>query len=209
MVEELDLLIKMLGLTTSSNDNVALVAMRKANKHLSKLQGSDSPDWDSLLRGKVKVVEDPFKNAPAPSFAAPNSHVQPRRPVTTPTPDATTKQTKQAAYANVYGGAGTYRFPHAPPPPPPPPPDPFLGLAPILGNTYPIKDEIKKLGGKWDKTRRIWYIDPTMMPRIYSLLSQVPSPKPVTPKPARGARPNISIDDLGADLGMSTKRTPS
>ena|ERR1700722_4324901 len=28
----------------------------------------------------------------------------------------------------------------------------------LLGNTYPIKDKLKDLGGKWDKDRKLWLV---------------------------------------------------
>lgn len=54
----LDLLIKLMGMTTSANDSEALVAMRKANVVLQKFGGN----WRDLLFGKVKIIEDPFAN---------------------------------------------------------------------------------------------------------------------------------------------------
>lgn len=51
-----ELLIKMMGMTQSDNDNQALVAIRKANEVL-KAAGWD---WERVLRGKIKVVENPF-----------------------------------------------------------------------------------------------------------------------------------------------------
>lgn len=62
-VLNLDLLIKLLKMTTSSSDGEALVAMRKANEQVAKLK----TDWDSLLRSKVTIIADPFANSPVPS----------------------------------------------------------------------------------------------------------------------------------------------
>lgn len=59
----LPLLIKLLKLTTSSNDQEALMAVRKANEQLAKFGG----DWEKLLRGKVTVISDPFVNVAPPS----------------------------------------------------------------------------------------------------------------------------------------------
>jgi outer membrane biosynthesis protein TonB len=58
----LTLLIKLLKMTTSSHDAEALVACRKANQELQKFGG----DWDTLLRGKVTVIGDPFENLRKP-----------------------------------------------------------------------------------------------------------------------------------------------
>lgn len=58
----IDLLIKCLGMTKAENDGQALVAIRKANQQLEKFGGS----WDALLRGKVTIIGDPFRDIPAP-----------------------------------------------------------------------------------------------------------------------------------------------
>lgn len=55
-------LIKLLKMTTSSNDSEAIAFMRRANLELEKFGG----DWESLLRGKVTVIGDPFDGVEAP-----------------------------------------------------------------------------------------------------------------------------------------------
>ena len=67
----LTLLIKLLKMTTSSHDAEALVACRKANAELQKFGG----DWDTLLRGKVTVIGDPFANLHKPDVG----HTRPHR----------------------------------------------------------------------------------------------------------------------------------
>lgn len=96
---DLGLLIKMLKMTTSDTDTMALVAIRKANKELEKFGG----DWEALLRGKVKVtiVSDPFANNSIPDVS---KGERVRRTSTPP---------------NNY----------TPPPPPPPQRDAFQDLA--------------------------------------------------------------------------------
>ena len=70
----LTMLIKLLKMTTSSNDNEAMVAMRKANLELSKFGG----DWEPLLRGKVTVIGDPFAVTPVPEARrAPDAYRSP------------------------------------------------------------------------------------------------------------------------------------
>lgn len=99
---DLGLLIKMLRMTTSDTDTIALVAMRKANKELEKFGG----DWEALLLGKVKVtiVSDPFANNSIPNVS---NGERARRTSTPP---------------NTY-------TPSPPPPPPPPQRDAFQDLA--------------------------------------------------------------------------------
>jgi hypothetical protein len=92
--ENLDRLIKMLKMTTSDNDNQALVAMRKSNELLQRCGG----DWETLLRGKVTIIGDPFGHVPKPPpaenghRAAPQTPRQPQRrqaPNAPPRPQAT------------------------------------------------------------------------------------------------------------------------
>lgn len=56
------LLLKCLKMTTSDNDHQALVAIRKANALLE----SAGWNWDKLIEGKIKVVENPFSKIADP-----------------------------------------------------------------------------------------------------------------------------------------------
>lgn len=77
---DLERLIKLLKMTTAHEDTVTLVAIRKANEELSRL----GHDWEALLRGKVTIVEDPFKSfTPPPSRAG---YAPPPPPVRTTSP---------------------------------------------------------------------------------------------------------------------------
>lgn len=51
-----ELLLKMLNMTTSDNEGVTLVAIRKANELLTSAGWS----WEKLLAAKITVVADPF-----------------------------------------------------------------------------------------------------------------------------------------------------
>lgn len=78
-----DLLAKMLKMTTSDNDNVALTSIRKANELLR----TNGWDWDRLLAGKIKVAADPFANLQQPYNPGENRQkppVPPRPPQPTP-----------------------------------------------------------------------------------------------------------------------------
>lgn len=33
-----------------------------------------------------------------------------------------------------------------------------MTLVPISGNTFPVKDQIKNLGGRWDSVRKVWMV---------------------------------------------------
>lgn len=84
-----ELLIKLMGLTASSNDGEALTALRKA----TSLLATAGWDWDKLIRGKITVVEDPFarisdpRPQPAPQAWQPNpTRTTPTRPAPPPPP---------------------------------------------------------------------------------------------------------------------------
>lgn len=79
---KLDLLIKVLGMTTSSADGEALSAVRRANSMLK----SAAISWETLLRGKVTVVADPFANIPTPSAPQPTNNYKPPAPARPQTP---------------------------------------------------------------------------------------------------------------------------
>jgi hypothetical protein len=63
-----ELLIKLMNMTSSSNDGEALSAVRKANELLLANKWS----WEKLVHSKIKVIADPFVNTPK---------VEPGRPV--------------------------------------------------------------------------------------------------------------------------------
>jgi hypothetical protein len=72
----LDLLIKLLKKSQGDSDEESLLAIRAANKQLEKVGG----DWETLLRGKVKIIADPFSNLPPVTVrkAEPPSRPQPK-----------------------------------------------------------------------------------------------------------------------------------
>lgn len=86
--ENLDLLIKLLSQTTNDNDNVALMAIRAANKQVLKFR----TNWEDLLRGRVTIVSDPFAALSKPgshsarTTRAPAASPPHRAPEPTPTP---------------------------------------------------------------------------------------------------------------------------
>lgn len=105
----LDLLIKCLKMTHSTNDGQALVAMRKANEQLLKFGG----DWETLLRGKVKIIADPFASINIPNPRSEDPYRRgPHVPPPPPPPPVYTPQRPTPT---------TPPRPAAPPPPPPTP----------------------------------------------------------------------------------------
>jgi hypothetical protein len=59
----LDKIIKLMGMTGSSHDPEAISALRMA----TKLMKDWGWTWDSVLRGKIKIMPDPFANLPTPT----------------------------------------------------------------------------------------------------------------------------------------------
>jgi hypothetical protein len=57
-----ELLIKLLRMTESDNDAESLSALRKANTLLRNAGW----DWERLINGKIRIIEDPFKNLGQP-----------------------------------------------------------------------------------------------------------------------------------------------
>lgn len=104
---KVDLLTKLLGLTSSSNDNEALTAIRKANTLLR----DSGWTWESLLSGKITIVADPFTGLTPPAARAAQ-----------PEPPRTPSYPKPANNPN-------YNYASPPPYTPPPPP--------TYGNNYP------------------------------------------------------------------------
>jgi hypothetical protein len=73
----LDTIIKILKMTTSDNDNIALMSVRKANAQLAAWGW----EWEAIMRGKVKIMPDPFANIPMPTASQPYT-----RPAAAPPP---------------------------------------------------------------------------------------------------------------------------
>lgn len=79
---DLELLIKMLGQTSNENDNVVLMAIKKANEQVKKLAGS----WEQLLKGHFTIAADPFQglDMPTTTFKQAPAYNRPANPPPTP-----------------------------------------------------------------------------------------------------------------------------
>lgn len=77
---DLDTIIKLMGMTGSSHDAEALSALRMATARLKKWGWT----WEAMLRGKVKVMPNPF--AGIPTVVAGQSGATYMRPTPTPPP---------------------------------------------------------------------------------------------------------------------------
>jgi hypothetical protein len=68
----------------------------------------------------------------------------------------------------------------------------------VTGNTFPVKDQIKSLGGRWDGTKKCWNVPDDKFDAAMALVtgagpkgSYVASTGPVraAPRPSKGWRP--------------------
>lgn len=59
----------------------------------------------------------------------------------------------------------------------------------ITGNTYPVKDQLKALGGKWDANSKSWMVPDDKAEQARALLPAA-SPKTTTYKNISGNRRN-------------------
>lgn len=118
---EFDLLIKLLNMMTSDNDNVALISARKANEQLAKLGFT----WERLLKGRVTIVADPFGSSPmqepprahrAPPQASPAPRPQPA-PAPAPRPRPQPTQAPPRPQAPQPAQRQQPRQPYTAPPP--------------------------------------------------------------------------------------------
>lgn len=123
-----DLLLKILNMTTSDNDNMSLVSIRKANALLAEAGWS----WEKLLAGKIVVVADPFSNLQAPPKRDEDDDGLARRP-RNPSPPARPQphQPKSSFFGQNVPPRATPQRPQPTPaakPSPSPPPNPFNPL---------------------------------------------------------------------------------
>lgn len=166
---DFELLIKMLGMTSSDNDNIAAVAMRKANALALRLGG-----WEAILRGKVKVtvMADPFANIPMPRAQQPvnaprGSAAPPRHtPQYSPPPSPPPSQPKAPDLDAMWGaaGGGATQAPNAPPPIP----NKYPGTCTTCRQMVGVGDGIAYMSGSQWKTRHHPGRCPAAKPRARS-----------------------------------------
>ena len=51
----------------------------------------------------------------------------------------------------------------------------------ITGNTYPVKDQLKALGAKWDVDRKCWTITDSKAEQARQIVAAAPAEAPATP----------------------------
>lgn len=145
---DLTRLIKLMKMTTVTEDTLAAVAIRAANRELDKI----GTDWESLLRGKVTVVADPFAAIPTPPPDAPKSGFRPTPP--TPRPAPTYAYPTRPAYTPPPTTSPPSSTPHYGGPPPLTPrfggPNKFAGKCHKCRKTLaPYEGELFGVPGNW------------------------------------------------------------
>lgn len=48
-------------------------------------------------------------------------------------------------------------------------------MIPVCGNTYPVKDQLKSLGGRWNPDRKCWMIPEENADKAYAIVQSAPS----------------------------------
>lgn len=49
-----------------------------------------------------------------------------------------------------------------------------MNLIPVSGNTFPVKDEIKALGGRWNADRKCWMVPADKADQAFRLVQSAP-----------------------------------
>jgi len=78
----LDKIIKLMGMTGSSHDPEAISALRMATELMRKWGWT----WEAVLRGKIKIMPDPFANIPRPMTGQSGTNYMRQPPAPPPPP---------------------------------------------------------------------------------------------------------------------------
>lgn len=65
----------------------------------------------------------------------------------------------------------------------------------IRGNTYPVKEQLRKLGGQWDAAKKCWLVPETKAEEARKLVATVP------PKSSAGYRKQRRGTPTGCSCG--------
>ena len=74
----------------------------------------------------------------------------------------------------------------------------------ITGNTYPVKDQIKALGGKWNGTRKGWEVPDDVADAARALLDGAPGRRSSYPR--RSSRYGSSYTRFSSGAEVYTNR---
>ena len=110
--------------------------------------------------GTAATVLSPDGN---PTMGATQAFQQPSKPVATPPTKAT------ATTTTVATGPGTGLTPVIKNGKP---------MLPLIGNTFAVKDELKKIGGWWDKDLKRWFVPAGRITEARAILAKGPTSSP-------------------------------
>lgn len=50
----------------------------------------------------------------------------------------------------------------------------------VTGNTYPVKDKLRELGGKWDRDRKVWLVPDNKIKEAQEAVNNPPKKAPLS-----------------------------
>ncbi len=74
----------------------------------------------------------------------------------------------------------------------------------VTGNTYPVKDQLKALGGRWNAAAKGWDMPAEKVGEARKLIESVVA-KPKTPKHARATHRRYECDECGDYVDPGTQ----
>lgn len=80
---------------------------------------------------------------------------------------------------------------------------PFSGEIAIHGNTYPVRDRLLKLGGRFDKAERVWYVPSEKAEAAKLIVKQGPKNAEQNPKGPRSSKPATERQMTAIDAMLS------
>jgi len=57
------------------------------------------------------------------------------------------------------------------------------GKIAVAGNTYPVRETIKKAGGRWDAMRQVWVLGPRQVKTLQAAIEALPEPAAKVARP--------------------------
>ena len=82
-----------------------------------------------------------------------------------------------------------------------------MDLVEVKGNTYPVKDRLKALGGKWDAARKAWMVPASCAQEASEIVASAPRRAPADLVPITGNAYSVraEIKALGGRWDGATK----
>jgi hypothetical protein len=77
----------------------------------------------------------------------------------------------------------------------------------LTGNTFPLREEIKAAGGRWDKERKQWYCTPAERPAMLALARRAQAMPPKRARRGEAAQPDDNTKVIGEALDPGDRKT--